>query len=397
MASDESEQVGLDRFVDPDSTLGGINDYLSGLYGRIRNRVQDVGLNLDWWGESPFDVDSDDDVWVYQYVVAYSKGDLGDSYAFDPNVGANSVRKGSPSPEIQFKTGIYVLGQPTEDLERRFREVDNPRLVTLFDTREYAGYMTGFGFSRKETYIQREAVSAREVEQKGYGLGVPWFEVEAYDEEGNLEGYADGFLNPFTTETTIEEWQTGAEPPQQEIWRVRTGLKRNRGTGGQWEIGPTASTKASKRVRSDSVVGKDVYIGPFRIGTVTSRGTVWLRREYGERGGEYDDKATIISRSGIPSQALQKGARLYKYRETDSSIHLSTTRPPTGYQPVDPEAVDPNAVGVETGSEQITEILLDDYEPTQFTVETDDDAGRLLGLYNPPVVRDIENGTELVE
>ena len=388
-----SEQTGLGRFIDSDDATGDIRDYLSGIYGRVRNTLADIGFDTDWWGQSPAaaDLSGDDELWVFQYVVAYSKGELGRRYAFDGQAGQRAATDGSPSPEVQFKTGIYVVGEPTPDLKQRLRSVDNGRLRTLFNTREYEGYMDGFMFSERREYVQSEQVTAREVQSKGYGLGVPWFEVEAYDEDGTLEGLADGYFNPFTTETYTEEWEYGDEPPEQEVWRIRTGLNTSRSAGGQWEIGPEAGTSASQRTREIS--GKDVYIGPYHIGEITSRGTTWLRREY-DSGGPYADKATITSQSGIPPQALQKGAKLYKYRETEDSIYLSTTQPTTGFDPVDPDAVSPDQVGVETGSQEVTEILLDEDEPTQFVVETDQDEGRLLGLYDPPVVRDIERKSD---
>lgn len=389
-----------DYIEDPDALFGDARDYMSGLIGAVNTRLQDVGIDLDWWTESPLGLDTDEDVWAFQYVVAYSKGELGGRYNFDPDAGNKSVRKGSPSPEIQFKTGIHVLGKPSGGLEERFRDVDNPRLVTLFNTREYAGYMDGFGFQEKEVYIQKERVSAREAQQKGYGLGVPWFEVEAYDEEGNLSGFADGHFNPFTSESYTTETVTGEPTPEAEVWRVRSSLNRARSAGGQWDIGPEGDTGASERTRAPETRGKDVYIGPFKIGTVTKRGTAWLRREYAS-GGKYTDKATITSQSGIPPQALQKGAKLYKHRETPDAIYLSTTEP-TDFDAVDPDDISPGATGEKVTVDEVTDVFLDDGEPTQFTVETDTRnlpdgrTGRLLGLYDPVVVREIDTETDLV-
>lgn len=385
-------QTPLDRFADPDDRSGGIRDFLTNAYGYIRNTLADVGIDTSWWGESPWDItDTGEDIWVYQYVDAYSGGELKSGHGFAQGQGENPLTKGSPSPEVQFKTGIYVIGEPTEELKNRIKTVDNARLVTMFDTREYAGYMSGFGFQERREYTQLERVSQREAAQKG-GLGVPWFEVEAYDENGELAGYADGTFNPFTTENKEVTVSEGEDPPQ-EVWRVRTGLNRSRGAGGQWEVGPRKNTAASKRARQAS--GKDVYIGPFKIGTVTQRGTTWLRREYAN-GGKYSDKATITSQSGIPPQALQKGAKLYKYKETSNSIHLSTTKPATGYDPVDADDVSEDALGEETTTQRVTDILLDEDEPTQFTVKTDEQVTRLLGVYDPPVVRDIDQGRRLV-
>lgn len=395
MSDENHRQAGLSSFdsIDPNARFNDVRDYLGGLFGRIRNTLSDIGFDTTWWGKSPFEVEPAGDIWVYQYVVAYSKGKLGDRYQFGGSKGNRSTRRGSPSPELQFKTGIYVVGEPTDDLERRIRGVDNPRTRTLFNTREYESYLDGFLFTERREYVQRERVSAREVDQKGYGLGVPWFEVEAYDEDGRLEGYADGFFDPFTTETETITTTTGAPEPEQEVWRVQTGLNEARGAGGQWEIGPDPNTGA--RERAKRIRGKTVHVGPFDVGQVTKRGTTWLRREYAG-AGDYADKSTITSTSGIPAQALQKGAKLYKYRETEDAIYLSTTKPRTGFRPLSSEDISADAVGVETTSEEVTSILLDDDEPTTFTVESDESDGRLLGLYDPPVVRDIANGTVVV-
>ena len=390
-------QSSLTQFEDsPDDFREGISSIVSGLYGRVRNTLARIGLDSDWMGRSPTNLDDTDrEIWVYQYVTAYSKGRLGERYDWSANKGGRDSREGSPSPSLQFKTGIYVLGEPTEELKHRIKSIDNGRLRTLFNTREYAGYVDGFGFTEKREYTQLEEVSSRDVTSKGVSLGQPWFEVEAYDDDGNLQGFADGTFNPFTTESYIEEWETGDEIPDQEVWRVRTGLNRARNAGGQWEIGPEQNTGASERTLTEQVRGKDVYIGPFKVGKVTSRGTTWLRREY-DNGGPYVDKKTITSSSGIPPQALQKGAKLYKYEETEDAIRLSTSKPPTGFDPLDADEISRDQTGIEKHSEEVTEILIDEDEPTQWVVETDQNDGRLLGLYNPVVVRDIDRETEFI-
>lgn len=392
---DQPDQASLSRFADPDYVEGGIKDIVKGVYGQIRNTLEDIGLDTDWMGQQPYDVagDTDEDIWVYQYVTAYSKGSQAEGYAFDADKGKRPTNNGSPSPEVQFKTGIYVIGEPTDELQNRIKSVDNGRLRYVFNSGPYAGYMDGFGFQEKREYVQLQPVSAREVDDKGVSLGEPWFEVEAYDENDSLEGFADGTFNPFSTRTSIEEWTVGQDAPEQEVWRVRTKLNRARNANGQWEVGPRQNTGASERARNAQ--GKSVYLGPYEIGKITSRGTVWLRREY-DRQGPYADKATITSQSGIPPQALQKGAKLYKYREDDDGVYLSTTKPATGFDAIDPDAISGDQTGSETRSREVTEILLDEDESTQFIVLTDENQGRLLGLYDPVEVRDVEQQTTLI-
>lgn len=376
----------------PDDPVGGLRSYLNGLYGRVRSRLGDLGLSLDWWGESPFDISTDRPIYVYQYVTAYTKSELGERYGFGKGRGDRSAREGSAAPEVQFKTGIYVLGQPTDGLERRIRDIDNPRLVTLFNTREYATYMEGFGFSEKNTYVQREEVSAREVQNKGYGLGVPWFEVEAYDEEGSLQGYADGFFNPFKTETTTIDYERGEEPPQHEVWKV--GSRQYHDSGDRYQIAPPAKTGAKERAKNAS--GKVAYINGLPVGKVLGGGRIRLKVAYKNPArATYNDRATLLEQTGTPYQALSQGANIYKVQETDDRIVFST-KPPRDFDAPDAKDISPDAVGVEKTSEQVTQIIIDDDEPTQFTVETDEEEGRLLGLYDPPVVRNIDRGTELV-
>lgn len=392
---DQPDQSSLSRFADPDYVESGITNIVKGVYGQIRNTLEDIGLDTDWMGQQPYDVaaDTDEDIWVYQYVTAYSKGTQAEGYAFDADKGDRQTNDGSSSPEVQFKSGIYVIGEPTDELQNRIKSVDNGRLRYVFNSGIYAGYMDGFGFQEKREYVQLQPVSAREVDDKGVSLGEPWFEVEAYDDDGGLEGFADGTFNPFSTRTSIEEYTVGQEPPEQEVWRVRTTLNRARNANGQWEIGPRQNTGASERARNAQ--GKSVYIGPYEIGKITSRGTVWLRREY-DRQGPYADKATITSQSGIPPQALQQGTRLFKYREDDDAVYLSTTEPATGFDAIDPDAISGDQTGSETRSREVTEILLDEDESTQFIVLTDENQGRLLGLYDPVEVRDVEQQTTLI-
>lgn len=381
-----------DYVEEPDALFGDVRDYVGDIYGTIRNRASTFGLDLDWLSDQPRDAEIDDseDIWVFQYVVAYSKGSLAQGYAWGDDKAP--VRDGSPSPEVQFKVGIYVVGEPTDDLKNRIRQIDNPRLVTLFNTDVYQGYMDGFGFEEKKEYEQNERVSAREVEQKGYGLGVPWFEVEAYDEDGSLEGYADGYLNPFSRDVVERVTERGAEPPQREIWQFSG--RQSRGNGQyRYRVKPQGNTGAKERAKK--IAGKDAYLNGHYVGSILSGGRFQLRVEYDNPNLASRASRKQIIESGTPYQALSEGANVYKVREESDKVIFSTTKP-ADWEADDPDQIDPDAVGVERQVEQVTEILIDEDEPTQFTVETDENDGRLLGIYSPIVVRDIERETDLL-
>lgn len=393
-----SSQQRIEDFVSGSSSVfDDVGDYLGGLYGRLRSGLSELGLDLDWLsqmpGEANSDIGPDDELWVYQFVTVYSGGSLADGYPFSENTDhAGGVTAGSPSPEVQFKTGVYVLGEPEDAFERRLREVDNPRLRTLFNTGVYAGYMDGFGFTQKETYIQREEVSEREVAQKEYGLGTPWFEVEAYDEDGSLAGYADGYFNPFSTETQTERTVTGEEPPQSEVWKF--GARQSHSSGDRYQISPPARTNARKRAKA--AAGKTAYINGMAVGSILQRGRIRLKVEYANpERASYASRKQIIDQTGTPYQALSEGANLYKVKEDDNGVYFSTVEP-QGFEAPDADAISPDAVGVEVTETVTTEIFVDEDDPTTFIVETDEQQGRLLGLYNPVVARDITEGSDFV-
>jgi hypothetical protein len=170
--------------------------------------------------------------------------------------------------------------------------------------------MDGFDFQEKRTYTQEERVSAREVDQKGYGLGVPWFEVEAYDEDGSLEGYADGYYNPFSKEVTETVVERGEEPPQREVWRF--GARHSHGSGDRYRIAPEPDTPA--RERAKQAAGKTAYINGQPVGSILQQGRIQLKTEYADPSRASNASRKQIIESGTPYQALIEGARLYKVR-----------------------------------------------------------------------------------
>ena len=378
MSDDQSR---LDRWT----SIGGdrVQSFFDAARDSLRSRLDPYDISLDWLGKSPFqlsygaqapsDVD-DDRIWRFQQMASY-----------------NYVRGSTDDPpyvgNVQFKIITHHRGPVPERMRERLRDVDNPRLRYLFDTDEYAGYMSGFNFFEKGTNYEHETVALDEVPD--VGLGIPTWEVEVYDEDGQLQGAADGYLNPYTTEDVTEEERVVSErTPAPEEWTI---FSKNEARG-TYEFGPEGGTPARERAKN---LDKTVYINGQPVSGLGTRGTGELRMDY-ERPSQakYTDRETITETTGTPYQALSLNANLYKVRETEDKILLSTTKP-RGFTPVPDEEIDPATEGYDLIENIITELRIDDAEPTQFVVENDpDDIGWALGKFEPPVVRDINKGID---
>lgn len=381
--SDEQSRLG--QWTD----IGGerVRSYFDAATESIRSRLDPYDITLDWLGKSPFqlgygaqapsDVD-DDRIWRFQQMASYNYP-----------VGSSSSNQYGQTKigNVQFKVITHHRGPVPERMRERLREVDNPRLRYLFDTGEYAGYMSGFSFIEKATSYEHTTVALDEVPD--VGLGIPTFEVEVYDEDGVLQGAADGHLNPYSTEEVTEEERVISErTPAPEEWTI---FSKNEARG-TYEFGPEAKTPARERAKN---LNKTVYINGQPVSGLGTRGTGELRIDY-ERPSQakYTDRETITETTGTPYQALSMHANLYKVRETEDKIMLSTTKP-RGFTPVPDEEIDPATEGYDLIQNIVTELRIDDAEPTQFTVENDpDDIGWAMGKIEPPVVRDISNGID---
>lgn len=402
--SDSGRQSTLGRFG------GTMRDRLRRMFGGIREQVQSRidDIAPEWLGARQADLGPgiEDDVYRTQFVVAYK---------YDAGPPDESIEA-----EAQFKTILYTLGEPSGALPR-MRETDNPRLRTMFNTGPYGkaalgggyrgaspdadGYMSGFRFYEKEIRIEGPETVGRSA-VPDTGLGVPRFEVEVYNEDGILSGHAYGSYFPYEripgeSYTVLE----GRPEPGGEKWKVLgydTSEER-------YEIGPVGgsggqSVPARERLKRMAREGesKTVYINGFPIGKPQqTRGTVRFKKEF-ERPwqAKWTDRATIIEETGTPPQALQhsntpeRGASLWKVRETADSIILSTKRP-RGFDPVDPDSVDPEGFGQEMVRYSDPDEI--DYaDDTQFTVEEDERDIRHMGFYSEGVTRSIETGTEFV-
>jgi len=343
------------------------------LIERSRDAVSDItpdlGVPLGQFTTRAGELSDDTGVLRYQYSTTYE-------YA---QRSGDDVEYG----DVQFRTTLYTLTDPSDDVKRYLKNTTHHRLRALFDTTtEYDGYMTGFNFMRKHSNTE----NARPVGQDeipATGLGVPNFSVEVYDPDGDLAGYSTGYSLDFGVhETTIST----PSAPDQETWKITKG----RVTSGtrRYQLGPKSTPS---RKRAANIKGKTIYINGFPTGTVVQDGRAWLTKEHQRPGAAtYRSRRYIIDNSGTPYQALSPGSNLYKVAENDSELYFSTVEP-QGFDAVDPDDVDPDATGVDITKASLD--LLED-EPTEFVVTADVPDPWALGKYNATLSKTIRTGTD---
>lgn len=353
-------------------------------FGDVRealiSRIESLGISMDWLESGVGDLSGEeiDDLHRFQYAMVFE---------FPMNASRGSGWE-SVLGSVQFKTIIYTVGEPPAALKRRFRQTDNQRLRTMFNSGPYDGYMDGFHFVDAYSDEETAQVSAREVRNSGVGLGKIRWEVEAYDDSGTLLGHANGEANPYSVEEDIEVVTEGEPLPGGEVWRT-TGFSEARN---QYQIAPEPDSPA--RERAKAIAGKDVYLNGFRIGQVLGdRGRIRLKKEHKNRAqAKYASRQQIIEASGTPYQAIALNTKYYKVGETADKLILSTARP-RNFEAIDPGAIDPEGVGQRTTERIRRYLTLSEDDPTQFRVFEDVQDIRLLGLYSPDTVRDITKRT----
>lgn len=351
----------------------------SQIIDRVRTEVSDLldiwGLDPEYVGAGPDDLDDDQGAFRYQYTAEYifSRGSGGSGFG--------GRRSGFP---VQFKTIIYTTTPVTDDMRRYLIDTQNARLRTLFNTDEYESYMDGFQFWEKTTNEEGNdgsiVVPADDV--PGSGIGIPRWEVEVYYDD--LAGAASGYSLDFEIEETEEDTP---DAPQNEVWRVRS----KNAARGDYEIGPAPGTEASKRGREIS--GKTVYVAGKPIGTMTKRGTVWMKIEYASPSrAKYKSRKQILDGTATTHHDLRKNSKLYKVSESEDAIMLAVQEP-LGFSGDDPSTVDPTATGTRETTLQIRDPAA---TKTTFVVEKDENLRGALGRYDPIVQREIVDGTEWV-
>lgn len=355
-----------------DSVLSRPGNYA--IVQRVKDAVtglaDDLGLTLDAFGARPSELDDSTGVVRYQYSTVFEFF-LGDRKDEDTKIGA-----------VQFRTTLYTLTDPADRVKQFLKDITHLRLHTLFNTGTYDGYMSGFGFISRDDNEEAGHVVGKD-EVPATGLGVPNFSVEVYDEQGDILGFSKGYSMDFGVHES--EVQTGDDAPEGEVWEVRSFNT----TEDAYEIGPDAYTPARERAKAAS--GKTVYINGIPTGSVTSRGTTWLKKQHKQPSrAKWRSRKYLTDNTGTPYQALSPGSKLYKVRETANGLYFSTVKP-SGFQAIDATAVDPEAT--QTIS---TEKLMDfsDDEPTLFVVTQDEADPWALGKFANSTTVEIDYETE---
>ena len=331
-----------------------------------RDLATNLGIDLGQLGARPSDFPDDRGVVRWQYSTEY---DWVERDASGDSVG-----------QIQLRTYFYSLQTADNEVYDYLRDWQHGRLHTLFNSGTYEGFLQGFEPIWPKSTSTEGPEPAPIGEVPASGLGVPRWEVEIYNADGDLWGYANGYSLDFG----VEDIQT-APAPEGEVWRI---LSNNRARD-TFELGPEGDSPARERLKAAG--GKLVFINGFKVGQIWgSRGTTELHKE---SSPTYVSRDEIVAQSGAYHQTFQTGTRLYKVFEDEGSIVLSTTEP-EGFSAVDPEDVDADATGL-----PVETLTLNEDEPTQFVVLEDEttDAGPswCMGKYDPPVARRIARTTDL--
>jgi len=342
-----NNQSGLRKFTDSLLRRPGNYAVVQRVKDAVSGIADDLGLPIDLFGARPGELDDSTAVGRYQYSTVFQY------FTRDPDTGDTEIG------DVQFRTTIYTLTDPSDDVKDYLKEINHLRLHTLFNSGDYDGYMSGFEFITREANEEDFTVVGKD-ELPATGLGVPNFSVEVYDEDGDIAGYSRGYSMDFGINKT--QIQVGDDAPQRETWRVQS-FNQSRG---DYEIAPKARTPARERAQDAS--GKVAYVNGVPIGSITSRGSVWLTREHQSPArATYRSRNYITNNTGTPYQALSPGSKLYKVRETGDGLYFSTVEP-QDFDSISAEDVDPDATQI---FDTQSEMGFDEDEETIFVVVED--------------------------
>jgi hypothetical protein len=330
--------------------------------------LQSYGITPEAVGQTAEDVDAGwlGNIYRYQFMSEYWFGKPGDDDA-------------SPVAPIEFRTIIYTVGPPDQQLTEYLRDVVNPRQKTVFDTGVYGDPPPGYVSSMAPFVEYAENVEGPD--QVGLSdltdavLGVPMYETEFYGEYGDTRGLSKGYIDPFSIDT---------DPPDEEVWGLSYNPARD-----SYQVSPPGRTQA--RERTTALRGKDVYVNGRYIGSLAKDGRTWLKNEYDEgdgstyvyRGRPMWSREGLVQATDATYSAIRDGGNLYKVQEDDDAILLVTAAgKPDDFRPTAPDDVPP-----------VGDLRLDESEATTFDIRTDQDKAGALGRYSTPATRDITDGS----
>jgi len=290
------------------------------------------------------------------------------------------VRQGDSTATalVEFRSFVTWVGPVPRSLETHIIDTVQPRFRTLFDSGPYLSYMRGFNFVDEFTNIERsdQTEIARD---EASNLGVVQWELLVKDTDGNVVGAANGYADP---------WQLIERAPDHEVYDVTRNDARN-----SYEIRPQGRARARLMGSRKQVTLNGRYIG----NTVPTRGTVWLKQEYGTADGTYKDSASgrqmwsrrkLIEDHGLTYQSIVDGGQVYKVNETSDVINLVATRS-TAEENFDFDPTAPDAIPADVADES-TQLQLA-AEAVEFLVR--EDTGPKLGKYEDNTVRRITEPT----
>lgn len=256
------------------------------------------------------------------------------------------------------------------------------------------GYLSGFtpvenGADYRNWEV--EPVGSAQGKPSGAQPGVIRWTTEVYLEvEGtkyaDLSGVGQGIADPYH----LTQHDVPPKPPeeaQQTWWEVTFNQAK-----GSYDIHPPGDTASKERAKQ--LHGKDVYLNGLKIGTVTTDGRVWLKKEY-QNGSPYRgrySKSAITRLTAAKPQSIrgtsENPGKIAKVDESPGAVHLGTKQfRPDDWDPVDADDVDPFRE-VEPGSPGETVYLLslpeDVEDATRQEVRQDQEIDRHLGYSNPP-------------
>lgn len=361
-------QTGLRQFTDAVIARPGSFNIIERVKDAVTGIASDIGVPFDLFTARPGEIPDDVQPLRYQYSTVF------EFYTRDAN-GDTEIG------HVQFRTTVYVVSNPSDEFKEYIKSISHRRLHTLFNSGVYDGYMEGFGFISRDANEEDPPQPVGLDEVPPTGLGVPNFSCEVYDDDGAMVGHSNGYSLDFGVHK--QQVQTD-EAPGQETWRVRSFNDAR----GDYEVSPAPNSPARERAKNAS--GKVAYINGMPVGSITSRGSVWLTKEHQRPGAAtYRSRQYITDHTATPYQALSPGSKLYKVRESPDGVYFSTVEP-SGFQSTDPDTINPGATGA---VEDVAALDFDADDPTEFVVTEDEADEWALGERSLTTTVEIDHET----